>query len=149
MDTTELTWARDFFTISRNEETQVIIGNTGFMPRGVELKLFNCAALNTDIHTINVWGSIIYPTFDPTSLVGSYAANGDDLNCNSVTTIVISTEATLNFRSYFIEFEFEQGDSNTYIYIAEARFSDTTITIPKPSELRSMPGNHTHQKLCM
>ncbi len=109
------------------------------MPRGVELKLFNCAPLNTDIHTINVWGSIIYPTFNPTLLVGSYVTNGDDLNCNSVTTIVIHTDPTANFRIYYIEFEFEQGDSNTDIYIAEARFSDKTITIP--NEVTSSPSS--------
>ena len=107
------------------------------MPRGVELKLFNCAPLTTDIRTINVWGSINYPTFDPTFLVGSYVTNGDDLNCNSVTTTVIQANANLNFRNYFIELEFEQGDSNTDIYIAEARFSDTTITIP--NEVTSSP----------
>ena len=140
VNTTEPTWARDFFTISRSVETQVIIGfnwNTGFALRGVELKLFNCATLNTDIHTINVWGSIIYPTFDPTSLVGSYVANGDDLNCNSVTTIIIQANANANFRAYYIEFKFLQGDSNTGIYIAEAKFSDTTITIP--NEATSSP----------
>ena len=142
VDTTEPTWARDFFTINRNGETQVIIGfnwNTGFMLRGIELKLFNCASLlNTDIRTINVWGSTNFPTFNPTSLVGSYAAtNGDDLNCNSVTTIVIPTVSMLNFRTYYIEFEFEQRDSNAGIYIAEARFSDTTITIP--NEVTSSP----------
>ncbi len=142
MDTTEPTWARDFFTISRNVETQVIIGfnwNAGFILRGVELKLFNCASLNTDIRIINVWESINYPTFNPTvaTQIGNYVTTGGDLNCNSVTTIVISTEATFNFRAYYIEFEFEQGDSNTGIFIAEARFSDTTITIP--NEVSSSP----------
>ena len=140
VDTTEPTWARNFFAISRSGETQVIIGfnwNTGFMLRGVELKLFNCATLNTDIHTINVWGSIIYPTFDPTSLVGSYVTNGDDLACNFVTTIVIQANANANFRAYYIEFKFLQGDINTDIYIAEAKFSDTTITIP--NEVTSSP----------
>ena len=144
VDTTEPTWARNFFTISRNGETQVIIGfnwNTGFMLRGVELKLFNCATLNTDIHTINVWESINYPTFNPTvaTQIGNYVTTGGDLNCNSVTTIVISAEATFNFRFYYIEFEFEQGDGNTDIFIAEARFSDTTITIP--NEVTSSPSS--------
>ena len=142
VDTTEPTWARDFFTINRNVETQVIIGfnwNTGFALRGVELKLFDCATLNTDIRTINVWESINYPTFNPTvaTQIGSYVTDGDDLNCNSVTTIVIQPNANANFRAYYIEFKFEQGDSNTDIYIAEARFSDTTITIP--NEVTSSP----------
>ena len=142
VDTTEPTWARDFFTISRNGGTQLIIGfnwNTGFMLRGVELKLFNCPTLNTDIHTINVWESINYPNFNPlaATLVGNYVTNGDDLNCNSVTTLVIPTVSMFNFRTYYIEFEFEQGDSNTDIFIAEARFSDTTITIP--NEVTSSP----------
>ena len=138
--TTEPDWASGFFTISRNGETQIRIGfnwENGFMLRGVELKLFNCAQLNTDIRTINVWGSVTYPTSNPTSLVGSYVTNGDDLNCNSVTIIVIPTEATLPFRTYYIYFEFPEGDSNTGIYIAEARFSDTTITIP--NEVTSSP----------
>ncbi len=140
VDTTEPDWASGFFAISRNRETQIRIGfnwENGFMLRGVELKLFNCAPLNTDIRTINVWGSVTYPTLNPTSLVGSYVTNGDDLNCNSVTTIVIPTEATLKFPTYYIYFEFLEGDSNTGIYIAEARFSDTTITIP--NEVTSSP----------
>ena len=140
--TTEPTWARNFFAISRSGETQVIIGfnwNTGFMLRGVELKLFNCATLNTDIRTINVWESTNYPAFNAIAAtqIGSYVTNGDDLNCNSVTTLVIPTVSMFNFRAYYIEFEFEQGDSNTDIFIAEARFSDTTITIP--NEVTSSP----------
>ncbi|XP_064396289.1 uncharacterized protein LOC135343226 [Halichondria panicea] len=140
--TTELTWARHFFTISRSGETQVIIGfnwNTGFMLRGVELKLFNCATLGTDIRTINVWESILYPTFNPivATQIGNYVTTGGDLNCNSVTAIVIQANANVNFQTYYIEFEFEQGDSNTDIYIAEARFSNTTITIP--NEVTSSP----------
>ncbi len=140
VDTIESNWASNFFTLSRNGDTQIRIGfkwENGFRLRGVELKLFHCAPL-TDIRTIDVWGSVAYPTLNPTSLVGSYSVtNGDDLNCNSVTTIVVPTEATLNFPTYYISFEFLEGDSNTGIYIAEARFSDTTITIP--NEVTSSP----------
>ncbi len=73
--TTEPDWASGFFAISRNGETQIRIGfnwENGFRLRGVELKLFHCAPLNTDIHTINVWGSVTYPTVQRTSRVGSY-----------------------------------------------------------------------------
>ena len=138
IDTTDSNWARDFFTISRNGDSIVRIGfqwSSGFELRGVELKLFNCVSEGIAIHTINVYASITFPGFSPLvvppGLVGTYLPTGNDLDCTGVTTIVIPTTpiTIISVPTYFLEFSFPQGDSNTGIFIAEARFSDTTTSV--------------------
>ena len=144
IDTTGTNWTSVFFTINRNGDN-VRIGfqwDSGFELRGVELKLFNCASQGTAIHTINVYASASFPSFTPLvsppgGLIGSYLTTGIDLDCNRVTTIVIPTTIAFSVRNYFLEFSFPEGDSNTGIYIAEVRFSDTTITVP--TEVSSTP----------
>ena len=143
IDTTETNWTSDFFTINRNGDN-VSIGfqwDSGFELRGVELKLFNCASGGTAIHTINVYASVSFPSFvplvSPPGLIGSYLTTGVDIDCNRVTTIVISTTISFSLPTYFLEFNFPEGDSNTGIYIAEVRFSDTNITVP--TEVSSTP----------
>ena len=144
IDTTETNWTSDFFTINRNGNN-VSIGfrwDTGFELRGVELKLFNCASGGTAIHTINVYASASFPSLvplvsPPGGLIGRYLTTGNDIDCNRVTTIVIPTTIAFSVPTYFLEFSFPEGDSNTGIYIAEVRFSDTTITVP--TEVSSTP----------
>ncbi len=136
VDHTDPEYARDFFTVSRNGDDSVLIGfkwDNRFILRGVELKLFNCETLFTNVHTINVWRSIIFPSFSTMSvtLVGSYVSNENVINCNYVTTIVIPTNTTSSSSNYFIEFTFPPGDSNTGVYIAEVQFSDSTIVVPE------------------
>ena len=136
VDTTDPEYARYFFTVSRNGDDSVLIGfqwDNRFILGGVKLKLFNCETLFTGIYTINVWRSIIFPSFSTMSvtLVGSYVSNENDISCNNVTTIVIPTNTTSSSNNYFIEFTFPPGDSNTGVYIAEAQFSDTTIVVPQ------------------
>ena len=144
IDTTDPNWARDFFTISRNGESVVRIGfqwSSGFELRGVELKLFNCAPEGTAIQTINVYASITFPAFTPLvvppGLVGTYLPTGNDLDCTGVKTVVIPTTPVASLANYFLEFSFPQGENNTGIYIVEAQFSDTAITVP--SETSSTP----------
>ena len=137
IDTTGTNWASDFFTINRNGDN-VSIGfqwDSGFELRGVELKLFNCVAEGTAIHTINVYATVSYtsltPLVSPPGPVGTYLPTGNDIGCFGVTTIVIpTTPIGFSLPNYFLEFSFPPGDSNTGIYIAEVRFSDTTITVP-------------------
>ena len=145
IDTTYPNWASDFFTINRNGDN-VSIGfqwGWGFELRGVELKLFNCASLGTAIHTIYVYATASYTSFSPLvsppGPVGTYLTTGNDFDCFGLTTVVIPTTPITAFsvRDYFLEFSFPEGDSNTGIYIAEVRFSDTTITVP--TEVSSTP----------
>ena len=145
IDTSGTNWASDFFAINRSSDSLVRIGfrwDTGFELRGVELKLFNCLSEGTAIHTINVYASASFPSFSPLvspsgGLVGSYLTIVNDFDCNRVTTIVIPTTIAFSVPTYFLEFSFPEGDSSTGIYIAEVRFSDTTITVP--TEVSSTP----------
>ena len=138
IDTSGINWASDFFTINRSSDSVVSIGfqwDSAFELRGVELKLFNCVAEGAAIHTINVYASASFPRFSPLvsppgGLIGSYLTTGNDIDCIRVTTIVISTTISFSVPNYFLEFSFPEGDSNTGIYIAEVRFSDTTISVP-------------------
>ena len=129
IDTSGTNWASEFFTINRNDDN-VSIGfqwDSGFELRGVELKLLNCVAEGTAIHTISVYATASYtsltPLFSPPGPVGTYLTTGNDFDCNRVTTIVIPTTIAFSLRDYFLEFSFPEGDSNTGIYIAEVRFS--------------------------
>ena len=146
IDTSGTNWASNFFTINRNGNSIVRIGfnwDSGFELQGVELKLFNCASEGTATHTINVYASASFPSFIhlvyPPGPVGTHLTTGNDINCSGVTTIVIQTAPITAFsiRNYFLEFSFPEGDSNTGIYIAEVRFSDTNITVP--TEVSSSP----------
>ena len=145
IDTSGTNWASDFFTINRNGDN-VSIGfqwDSGFELRGVELKLFNCVSQGTAIHTINVYASALFPGFvplvSPPGPVGTYLTTGNDIDCSGLTTMVRPTTPITAFsiRYYFLEFSFPEGHSNTGIYIAEVRFSDTTITVP--TEVSSTP----------
>ena len=143
IDTTGINWASNFFTINRNGDSIVRIGfnwDSGFELQGVELKLFNCAAEGTATHTINVYATVSYTSFiplvSPPGPVGTYLTTGNDLDCFGLTTIVIPT-TPITVLNYFLEFSFPSGDSNTGIYIAEVRFSDTNITVP--TEVSSTP----------
>ena len=77
------------------------------------------------------------PLVSPPGPVGTYLTTGIDFDCSGVTTIVIPTTIAFSVLTYFLEFRFPEGDSNTGIYIAEVRFSDTSITVP--TEVSSTP----------
>ena len=122
IDTPGTNWATDFFTVNRNDDSVVRIGfgwDTRFELQGVELKLFNCASEGAVIYIINVYVSAGFPSFfplvsPPGGLIGSYLTTGDDLDCTGVTTIVIPTSPIgFSLFSYFLEFSFPDGHSNT------------------------------------
>ena len=127
----------DFFTVNRNGNNLIRIGFDfgiyGFIFRGVELKIFNCETLGTAIPNINVYSSLLFPTFIPPlsapGPIGTYKTVSSDLDCDSLTTIIIPTNSAGMFRSYFIEFSYSDMDSNTALYLAEIRFSDELIVV--------------------
>ena len=136
IDTAQPDWARDFFTVNRNGNNVIRIGfnfEPGFILRGVELKLFNCETLGTAIPHFNVYSSLRFPTFSPPTSapgpIGTYETTASDLDCDSLTTIIIPTNSVGMFRSYFIEFIFSDMDSCSAIYLAEIRFSDELIVV--------------------
>ena len=136
IDTAQPDWAMDFFTVNRNGNELIRIGfnfGTGFILRGVELKLFNCITLGIATTNINVYSSLNFPTFFPPSSapgrIGTYETVASGLDCDSLTTIIIPTNSAGMFTSYFIEFGYSDMDSNTAIYLAEIRFSDELIVV--------------------
>ena len=137
IDTAQPDWAMDFFTVNRNGESNIRIGfdfTDRFIPREIELKLFNCELLGTAISNINVYVSLLFPTFLPPSSspgpIGSYQVVTSELDCDSLTTITIPTNPNESFKFYFIEFSFSVADNNIAVYLAEIRFSDEPIIIP-------------------
>ena len=134
IDTAQPDWAMDFFTVNRNGNNLIRIGfnfGTGFILRGIELKLFNCETLGTAITNIKVYPSFAFPTFVPPSSgpVGTYETVASGLDCDSLTTIIIPTNSGMLTTFYFIEFSYSDMDSNTAIYLAEIRFSDELIVV--------------------
>ena len=132
IDTAQPDWAMDFFTVNRNGDNIIQIGfdfSTGFILRGIELKLFNCESLGFAISNLNIRVSAVFPNFIGISSIGSYQNVAGDLDCTSLTTIIIPTNLATSFRFYFIEFIFSVMDSNTALYLAEIRFSDELIVV--------------------
>ena len=139
IDTAQPDWAMDFFTVNRNGNDFIQIGfdfTDRFIPRGIEVKLFNCESLGTVVSNINVYISLLFPTFlGPSSFpdpIGSYQMVASDLDCDSLSTIIIPTNVNPSgsFKFYFIEFIFSDMDSNTAVYLAEFQFSDEHILTP-------------------
>ena len=136
IDTGRPDWAMDFFTVNRNGNEIIQIGfdfGTGFILRGVELKLFNCETLGTAISNIKVYTSLVFPFFSPPlsapGPIGTYETVASDLDCDSLSTIIIPTNSVVMFTNYFIEFSFSEAVSNTALYLAEIRFSDEPIVV--------------------
>ena len=132
IDTAQPDWAMDFFTVNRNGESNIQIGfdfSTAFILRGIELKLFNCESLGFAISNLNIRVSATFPSLIGLTSVGSYQTVAGDMDCTSLTTIIIPTIPIASFRFYFIEFSYSAMDSNTAVYLAEIRFSDEVIVV--------------------
>ena len=130
-------WSSQLFTVNRNGQSSTIIGflfSSPFVLRGVEMKLFNCPAWNIAASTINVYGSLVFPTFIPSTAIGSV-----DIaiihECRSLSTVVIPVQLTTSFRDvYYIEMTFNKNPSAEWTpSIAEIQFSDEPPTTEAPT----------------
>ena len=134
----DVNWSSQLFTVNRNGQSSTVIGflfSSPFVLRGVEIKLFNCPAWSIVASTINVYGSLAFPTFILSTAIGSV-----DIaiiqDCRSLSTVVIPVQLTTSARdAYYIEMTFNRVPSAEWApNIAEIQFSDETPTEPPTTE---------------
>ena len=133
-------WSSQLFTVNRNGQSSIIIGfsfSSPFVLRGVEMKLFNCPAWNIVASTINVYGTLVFPTFIQPTAIGGSVDIAMIQDCRSLSTVVIPVQLTTSARdAYYIEMTFNKNPSAEWTpSIAEIHFSDETPTEPPTTEL--------------
>ena len=99
----------------------------------IEIVLFNRPVQRIGITGAKIYSSFLFPTFisaASTLLVTHSSLPGD--NCQSLSTISIPVQPSMESNIYFIEFLFTGGSSVhqlNWLHLGEIRFSDETHTV--------------------
>ncbi len=115
------TWASQLYTVDATTISYTIgfRFSSSFLLQEVELSIFLCT--QWFIPTINIHRSITFPSFIPTTPIGSTTLTLQP-NCGSLETIYITTSPTRDGNVYFIEFT--NSETVGGIYIGEVIFRD-------------------------
>ena len=137
IDTTQQEWARELFTVNRNEQDSIMIGFvflSEFYLRGIEIALFHCPILGIGITGVKVYSSFIFPSL----LVQHHHFLSHTVLCPVITAnhshaaISIPVQPPMAAsNNYFIEFLFTGRSSVhqlNWLYLGEIRFSNETHT---------------------
>ena len=133
IDTIQQEWARELFTVNRNGQDSIVIGfdfSSEFFLRGIEIALFHCPVLGISITGVKIYSSFIFPSYSniaSTLLVTVTANSLPSDNCQSLSTISIPIQPSMEFSIYFIEYLFSGGSSVhqfNWLHLGEIRFSN-------------------------
>ena len=129
-------WAAGLFTVNRNGETVIEIGFELRRPaiERIELDLFNCPEWGTAAPNITVYMWRLFPATLPTprrfaTRLGSVTTL-DSTSCDSITTVLIPLQQTVNLMIYYLEFTFDEAPSVQWVHLAEVRFFNSTPPTP-------------------
>ena len=126
-------WAAGLFTVNRNRETSIEIGiqfDRAVELTQIELDLFNCPEWGIAAPNITVYRWTLFPATLPTPRtiaprLGSVTTL-DSTSCDSITTVLIPLQQTMNFMFYYLEFTFDDAPSVQWVHLAEVRFFNST-----------------------
>ena len=140
-------WAAGLFTVNRNGGTSIEIGFEFGMSvklTQVELDLFNCPQWGIAAPTITVYSWISFPVMLPTprsfaTRLGSVTTL-DNTSCDSITTVLVPFQQTVNLMFYYLEFTFDGAPSVQWVHLAEVRFFNSTPPTPTTNTMSTATG---------
>ena len=143
-------WAAGLFTVNRNGGTFIEIGFEFVRSvelTQIELDLFNCpewyiAAPNISVY---IYGS--FPAILPPRTIITHIGSVTTLNstsCDSIITVRIPLQQTVNSIIYYIEFTFDDAPSVQWVHLAEIRFFNSTPPTPTTNTMSTDTGNYTY-----
>ena len=138
-------WAAGLFTVNRNEKTVIEIGFQLRRPaiERIELDLFNCPEWGIAAPNITVYEYRLFPATLPTrrhaTCLGSVTTL-DSTSCDSITTVLIPLQQTVNLMTYYLEFTFDEAPSVQWVHLAEVRFFNSTPPTPTTTTMSTDTG---------
>ena len=140
-------WAAGLFTVNRNGGTSIEIGFQFGRPvelTQIELDLFNCPEWSIAAPNITVYSWNIFPATLPTprrfaTRLGSVTTL-DNTSCDSITTVLVPFQQTVNLMIYYLEFTFDEAPSVLWVHLAEVRFFNSTPPTPTTNTISTDTG---------
>ena len=141
-------WAAGLFTVNRTGGTSIEIGFNFGRPvelTQIELDLFNCPEWSIAAPSITVYRWTLFPATLPTprtfaTRLGSVTTL-DSTSCDSITTVLIPLQQTVNSVFYYLEFTFDDAPSVQWVHLAEVRFFNSTPPTPTTNTMSTDTGN--------
>ena len=146
-------WSAGLFTVNRNGEAFIEIGfDFGRFVEltQIELDLFNCPEWYIAAPNISVYSYSLFPAMLPPRTIITHIGSVTTLNstsCDSITTVLIPLQQTVNTRIYYLEFTFDNAPNVQWVHLAEIRFFDSTPPTPTTNTMSTATGNYLHQQL--
>ena len=140
-------WADGLFTVNRNRGTPIEIGfdfGKSVKLTQIELDLFNCPEWSIAAPNITVYRWTLFPSTLPTPRrlairLGSVTTL-DSTSCDSITTVLIPLQQTVDFMFYYLEFTFDDAPSVQWVHLAEVRFFNSTPPTPTSATMSTDTG---------
>jgi len=141
-------WAAGLFTVNTRTPTEIAFdfGRSVELTQ-IELYLFNCPewSIAAPYITVHSWpafpGMLSSPDRFATRLGSVTTLNST--SCDSIVTVLIPLQKTVNSIFYYLEFTFDGAPSVQWVHLAEVRFFNSTPPTPTTNTMSTAAGMTT------